>query len=468
MKIFTTTELEELCEAIESYELTNGIIMKAPKNETDSNHLYIALPTTMFPSKLNRKTFEKLKLIMPIMSLCRDRVARDFDFIHSSLKDAAASDEFLKNLLNIYETIQKEGIKQKKYLGIHRSDYMFHYDKNEDVHIPYQVEINMISSGFGSMSSKTNQLHKYITERFPCINKMYENHQIELSNSYNDVPDSIKVAHDSFGKGDIVIFVIQEHERNIGDQKHLEHYLWEKYQLQVQRLTFKEILEKCEMNSETNEITFNGKVISVFYFRAGYTPNDYPTDNEWKSRLMIERSTAIKCPSIAYQLCGTKKIQQLLTKTDLLEKYVTKEEGALLKEVFTGIWDLENNDEMIEKAIKNTDLYVVKPQREGGGNLVHGDAMKKFLETITNEQRKEYILMQKIKPLPFDSMMLREGNIISGKSVSELGIFGTFLGDEKKIILNEYAGYLLRTKLEHHEDGGVASGVANMDSLALK
>ena len=63
------------------------IIMKAPKKETDSNHLYIALPTTMFPSKVERKTFEKLKSIMPIMSLCRDRVARDFDFINSSLKE---------------------------------------------------------------------------------------------------------------------------------------------------------------------------------------------------------------------------------------------------------------------------------------------------------------------------------------------------------------------------------------------
>ena len=184
---------------------------------------------------------------------------------------------------------------------------------------------------------------------------------------------------------------------------------------------------------------------------------------------MIERSTAIKCPSIAYQLCGTKKIQQLLVDEKILQKYVqTKEEEILLKEVFTGIWDLENNEEMIQNAIKNPEAFVVKPQREGGGNLVHGENMKNFLKSITKEQRKEYILMQRIKPLPFDSMMLREGNIISGKSVSELGIYGCFLGDEKNIILNEYSGYLLRTKLEHHEDGGVASGVANMDSLALK
>jgi glutathione synthase len=128
---------------------------------------------------------------------------------------------------------------------------------------------------------------------------------------------------------------------------------------------------------------------------------------------------------------------------------------------------LENNEEVIEKAIKNPKLYVVKPQREGGGNLVHGEEMKKFLINITKEQRKEYILMQRISPLAFDAMMLREGNILTGKCISELGIYGCFLGDGKKVSLNEYSGYLLRTKMEHHEDGGVASGVANMDSLAL-
>ena len=32
---------------------------------------------------------------------------------------------------------------------------------------------------------------------------------------------------------------------------------------------------------------------------------------DWKALLMIERSTAIKCPSIHYHLAGTKKVQQV-------------------------------------------------------------------------------------------------------------------------------------------------------------
>ena len=45
------------------------------------------------------------------------------------------------------------------------------------------------------------------------------------------------------------------------------------------------------------------------YYRAGYTPDDYPTESEWAARLLIERSFAIKCPSIGQHLAGTKKVQ---------------------------------------------------------------------------------------------------------------------------------------------------------------
>ncbi|PNH06404.1 Glutathione synthetase, chloroplastic [Tetrabaena socialis] len=54
-----------------------------------------------------------------------------------------------------------------------------------------------------------------------------------------------------------------------------------------------------------------GAPVCVFYFRAGYTPADYPTEAEWVARDLIERSSAAKCPTLAYQLAGTpEKVQQ--------------------------------------------------------------------------------------------------------------------------------------------------------------
>ena len=47
--------------------------------------------------------------------------------------------------------------------------------------------------------------------------------------------------------------------------------------------------------------------------------------------------------------------------------------------------------------------------------------------------------------------------------VSELGIFGCYLKEGDKVIANETAGHLLRTKARGVEDGGVAAGRAVLD-----
>lgn len=48
--------------------------------------------------------------------------------------------------------------------------------------------------------------------------------------------------------------------------------------------------------------------VAVVYYRTGYQVEAYPTEKEWQVRLLIERSRAIKCPSIQYHLAGTKKV----------------------------------------------------------------------------------------------------------------------------------------------------------------
>ena len=42
---------------------------------------------------------------------------------------------------------------------------------------------------------------------------------------------------------------------------------------------------------------------------------------EWQAREMIELSSAIRCPTIAYQLAGTKKVQQELSNPEILARY---------------------------------------------------------------------------------------------------------------------------------------------------
>lgn len=113
---------------------------------------------------------------------------------------------------------------------------------------------------------------------------------------------------------------------------------------------------------------------------------------------MIEESSAVKCPSISYHLTGTKKVQQELAKPGVLERYTiyfqrlslfsiphfliiytlyktltrfidNKDDIAKLRKCFAGLWSLDDI-EIVKNAIEKPELYVMKPQREGGGTLI--------------------------------------------------------------------------------------------------
>ncbi|EJC98378.1 uncharacterized protein FOMMEDRAFT_161745 [Fomitiporia mediterranea MF3/22] len=58
--------------------------------------------------------------------------------------------------------------------------------------------------------------------------------------------------------------------------------------------------------------------ISVTYLCTGYTPKDYPTPVHYRLWGTLSRSKAINCPTLALQLTGGKKVQQVLTKEGAL------------------------------------------------------------------------------------------------------------------------------------------------------
>ena len=50
---------------------------------------------------------------------------------------------------------------------------------------------------------------------------------------------------------------------------------------------------------------------------------------EWEARLTMELARCVKCPSVGYQLIGTKKMQQVLANPGVLERYQVLEYSAL-------------------------------------------------------------------------------------------------------------------------------------------
>lgn len=166
------------------------------------------------------------------------------------------------------------------------------------------------------------------------------------------------------------------------------------------------------------------------YFRAGYSPDDHPSEKEWAARLLIERSLSIKCPNIAYQLVGAKKVQQVLAIPGRLEKYLDKQIAQELRESFAGLYPLdhtEHGQQAYQMALAHPEKYVMKPQREGGGNNLYGKDILTELKRLEGQRLDAYILMDLIRSPPLKNIMVREGQLIEGDVISELGIYGTFL-----------------------------------------
>lgn len=288
-----------------------------------------------------------------------------------------------------------------------------------------------------------------------------------------------------------VIFLVQDPERNIFDQRHLEYELRQHdLSIPVFRLPFAEILSQTSISdTPRRELLYHlpsnqakAFEVAVVYFRAGYGPSDYPDELAWKARLQIERSNAIKCPTILTQLAGAKKVQQVLatptsaSTPSILNRFVKTniKDVQELENTFTNIFPLDETPAGLEARKIATDAekckgYVLKPQREGGGNNIYRSAIPPFLKTLPETHWKSFILMEIISPPPVHNIILRNGVLEQGGVICELGVYGTCLWDQssKDVLHNEEGGYLLRTKGDKSEEGGVAAGFGSMDSCRL-
>ena len=204
---------------------------------------------------------------------------------------------------------------------------------------------------------------------------------------------------------------------------------------------------------------------------------------------MMEMSKAIKCPSVEFQLINFKKIQEVLQRKDILPQYLktplilylfneinrlldTPEEIEKIREDFVQLWSLDTVNEQTEAfaLVKSKpDDYVLKPQREGGGNNTYGvEILEKFKSQHATSELKAYILMKRIKPTPRPGFMLKKIQLNVEGVISEFGVFSYLISEEKALLESKYGGYLLRTKNFETDEGGVATGYSVLDSLVYE
>tara|TARA_B110000977_G_scaffold200338_1_gene290478 strand:+ start:1749 stop:3269 length:1521 start_codon:yes stop_codon:yes gene_type:complete len=456
-------EKQALRDEAVSWAAQHGLLIGLDASEVGQEmaSTFTHAPISLLPTPFPRDVFDLAVAVSPRFAELSDLVSRDHEFLQEQLSGVLETDDFTKALWNVYEQSGGQAGRSKIEVGILRSDYMLDVPSGN----PLQVEVNTVSTSFMSLSTRVQQMHKHVIDWSPELKKHYSGNGGDANDSETDPSDSslsaalpsnsaLELAAETLAEGHLaagftdakILMVVQPNERNVFDQRLVANELFETHKIKVTRATLKEIAEHSEIDKNDNgSLLYKGEKHSLVYFRAGYAPTDYPTDMEWSARLLMEQSSAVKSPSAAMQLAGTKKIQQALAMPGVLEKFTDKfqdtrlrgtDTSTMMRKVFAGLYALDglNGVDPVKNALKSPTQFVLKPQREGGGNNLYGDAMVDVLKTFDKNAAvghkgdlSQYILMQRIFPPTNTSLCLRKGELRTLETLSELGVYGGYV-----------------------------------------
>ncbi len=440
------------CAEAVDYCFANGII------KYNSQFKVAHAPVCLNPFMIIPDLLESIVASTPIYNEFMMKIGNDPVFLQESLGEVAQTDDFIKRLLDLLDSTEN-----LHHLQISRNDFLITKDLETSELIPKQVEFNSISNSFPYLSKQVNKLHQYLEKRLQCRGKLVINDPLE------GVVDTMGEVVQNYGLVNAqMLMVVQSNEQNIFDQRGIEYRLLQKYGIYTIRLTLEEIAEQARIKE--GHLFINNTPIALTYFRAAYTPNDYKNEDAWKGREIIENSSTVKCPSVGMQLAGAKKIQQILVQPGSIEKFVDPEQAVQIRRNFVGMFEpdeLVNGKTARELAIESPQNYVLKPQREGGGNNLYNEDIATALKRFNENERKAYILMERINTPIETSTLVVESIVEEVQTVSEIGRYATCFYDGKEITKNEDVGYLVRTKASDQNEGGVCAGYACLNSLCI-
>ncbi|KAM8862986.1 glutathione synthetase [Spinachia spinachia] len=457
-----------LAEVAKDEALLQGVLMRIQES-SNASELVTYAPFTLFPTPVPKDVFLQALAVQTHYNTLVDRISQDPEFLQEALASTIEVDDFTARLFRIHQQIFKEGRAQSIVLGLNRSDYMLDQGKDGSVSLK-QIEINTIAASFGGLSSRTADVHRHVLK---VAGKLEESRRILDNDPASGLARAVAKAWELYGsQRAAVMFLVEESQRNIFDQRCIESQLW-KRNIPTIRKRFDDVSKTGSLDPD-KKLFVDGREVAVVYFRNGYMPQNYISEQTWDARLLMERSLAVKCPDISTHLAGTKKVQQVLARPGVLERFFPDQPQVVeqIRVTFAGLYTLDmgsEGDKTVAMALAAPDQFVLKPQREGGGNNLYGTEICRVLQAAqSSSERTAYILMDKIQPAAVQNYLLRQGGPLEiSTCLSELGVFGTYVRHGKDTVMNECAGHLLRTKSSEHSDGGVAAGVAVLDNPLL-
>ena len=154
-------------------------------------------------------------------------------------------------------------------------------------------EYKTSSVDFGSYTNNLLNFYNYFEEKNPNIFTRYKSKEIEVpKNKGNTIEkiseaiiEAIKLAFPQEYKDSFIIFANQN-KYNF-DLKNLINELYDKHNIKSVKLSLSEIGQKVKRDEEGN-LLFDKKKVSLVYFNCGDKEEDYPDEDSWKGREVVE------------------------------------------------------------------------------------------------------------------------------------------------------------------------------------
>lgn len=441
------------------YALSRGLLKYGAEGQV------VHLPFTLTPWRAPGAFVRQVRSLTLTFNRLYARVTQDHDFLREAMEPASRTDDFVARMLDCLSERPPDHLQ----LFMTRNDFM-PLDTPQGP-LPRQVEINMIAASLGPASQKVNDLHRFLYREEELGSRILP------TRAGDEQARVLAHAWRLFGDAQArILFLLPPGEKGVFDQLTLAGALSVEYGVPLMRCTMDELGEEGELRG--GDLWFRGRRVAMGYFRGGYAPPHYVTPASWKARKLLEASSAISVPSIPAQLANMKKVQGLLTSRAVLRRYLDEEETSAVSETFVAM--ASPFEEVVfrgqrgiarDLALAAPHEWVLKPQREGGGNNLYDDEMVARLRDLKPEEGPAFILMEYIRPAPFVSQRMVEDRLVEGECLTEFGAYGAYLmapGGVDTPLLDEDLGYLLRTKDRDSNEGLVIGGFAALDALAVE
>lgn len=456
------------------------IILKKNKdvveNYIDLNQVYnmdrTLRPISLNPKYLSEKLYNSFKKDLDHFPKFFQMLVNNKKNVLKYFSENCKEDRLVSIFLKVIFEKEKRIPEKKPICIFSRFDYLLDRDKNNFMQTEFQI--TPIGGGYESYGAQKSvkMIRNFLFKKNPKL--LFSNYDLFFGNFikktfslYNNKNASIMILdHD-----DIVSIEIRKIER-----------LLILLDFNVVLVNLKEINKNNYYLDKNNKLFFKNREIGVIYFRTLFNVNQF-SEEVLEFYIQSEVSKCITCPTSEFSLFSLKPIQHLLYQSHLLKKY----DLEFLKEnpfcnYLTPTYKIEDfnceKQKMIDFIRKDgLENFLIKSFQEAGAcEIINGKEIFKFIEENEINVLKNFILVKKIKPELYTSIIYRKGKIEKVEdSITEFSFWSSIIFNQRNqnkkeynIIYKGFDNWLARSKNIKNMKGGLSIGISFLDTIALK